>query len=111
MTYRVFYNLPLSALPREEIVERALNFVGAGDVRYNVFTCNCEHFANWCRYDKFKSEQVNRLKVYKPKILFKTVISVADAAKDKVVSHASKALDRLEIRKPQDDSLRNDTVL
>ncbi|KAK3602553.1 hypothetical protein CHS0354_003805 [Potamilus streckersoni] len=49
-------------LRKEEIVERALSKLG--EIGYNVMWCNCEHFANWCRYGKEKSEQVdNVLKV------------------------------------------------
>ncbi|KAK3723087.1 hypothetical protein RRG08_037281 [Elysia crispata] len=83
-----------SPLPNDEIVERATNFVGMGDVCYNLFTCNCEHFAKWCRYDRFRSDQVDRLKIYKPKVIMKGVISAFDAAKNKVKIHISKDCDR-----------------
>lgn len=86
-------------LPCEEIVERALSFVGLGNVQYNVFSCNCEHFAKWCRYDQFHSDQVNRLKIYKPQVLVKTITIVVDAAKDKIKGQITKALDHRERQK------------
>ncbi|XP_067660944.1 phospholipase A and acyltransferase 3-like [Haliotis asinina] len=39
------------------IVQRALSRVG--EVGYNIFYKNCEHFASWCRYDKEESDQVD----------------------------------------------------
>ncbi|KAF8386221.1 hypothetical protein PRIPAC_75363 [Pristionchus pacificus] len=41
----------------DEIVERAKSKLGEGG--YNFVTNNCEHFANYCRYGKKRSGQVN----------------------------------------------------
>ncbi|XP_067662417.1 phospholipase A and acyltransferase 3-like [Haliotis asinina] len=42
-----------------KIVERALAKVG--EVGYNIFFKNCEHFATWCRYGKEESDQADGL--------------------------------------------------
>ncbi|PAV77048.1 hypothetical protein WR25_06595 [Diploscapter pachys] len=39
----------------EEIVRRAKSKLG--HYEYNTLTSNCEHFATWCRYNKFLSMQ------------------------------------------------------
>ena len=44
----------------KETVMRALNAVGSGRGKYNLAFNNCEHFANWCKYGKCESTQVNR---------------------------------------------------
>ncbi|KAK6169609.1 hypothetical protein SNE40_020624 [Patella caerulea] len=44
-------------LPRHQIVANALSKIG--HVGYNLIYSNCEHFANWCRYEVEKSEQVD----------------------------------------------------
>ena len=44
------------ALSNEDIVSRAISKVG--EVGYNIMFSNCEHFANWCRYNIQRSEQV-----------------------------------------------------
>ncbi|XP_050392476.1 phospholipase A and acyltransferase 2 [Patella vulgata] len=44
-------------LPKRQIVENALSRLGR--VGYNLIYSNCEHFANWCRYEVEKSEQVD----------------------------------------------------
>ena len=41
---------------RQSIVRRALSKIGSAG--YNVFSRNCEHFANWCRYGREISRQV-----------------------------------------------------
>ncbi|BFZ05768.1 hypothetical protein BsWGS_08807 [Bradybaena similaris] len=45
-------------MPSEEIIERARSLLGKGR-QYNLFTENCEHFVNWCRYGQRVSEQAN----------------------------------------------------
>jgi len=50
------YNSPFSG---DEIARRARNKVGTGLGEYNLMTNNCEHFANWCRYNKKTSSQVD----------------------------------------------------
>ena len=45
-------------LPQDEIVQRAYSQVQQKR-GYNAVLSNCEHFANWCRYDKWRSGQVN----------------------------------------------------
>ncbi|GFO22956.1 hras-like suppressor 3 [Plakobranchus ocellatus] len=44
--------------PPAIIVKRAMSKLGK--VKYDLFTNNCEHFANWCRYDKAESQQVEK---------------------------------------------------
>ncbi len=46
-------------LPREEIIRRAESLVGKCKGGYNLVINNCEHFANWCRYDNPVSRQVD----------------------------------------------------
>ncbi|XP_050392477.2 phospholipase A and acyltransferase 2 [Patella vulgata] len=45
-----------SPLPKHQIVKIALSKLGRRG--YNLFWSNCEHFANWCRYEVQTSEQV-----------------------------------------------------
>lgn len=44
----------------EETVMRALNAVGSEKGKYALPWNNCEHFANWCRYGKKRSAQVEQ---------------------------------------------------
>lgn len=44
---------------KEYIVKRAKSYIGKKG--YNLFTNNCEHFANYCTMDKKISEQVDNL--------------------------------------------------
>ncbi|XP_066299033.1 uncharacterized protein [Branchiostoma lanceolatum] len=44
-----------AAKPGHEIVQRARS--RQGDTCYNLMSKNCEHFANWCRYDVTFSRQ------------------------------------------------------
>ncbi|KAH9508781.1 Phospholipase A and acyltransferase 3 [Bulinus truncatus] len=46
-----------SSLNPEKIVARAKEKLGR--VGYNIIFDNCEHFANWCRYGRCKSDQVD----------------------------------------------------
>lgn len=45
---------------RKETVMRALNVVGTEKGKYALPWNNCEHFANWCRYGKKRSVQVEQ---------------------------------------------------
>ena len=45
---------------RKETVMRALNAVGGEKGKYALPWNNCEHFANWCRYGKKSSAQVDQ---------------------------------------------------
>ena len=49
---------PEGALPREQIVERALSRVG--ETGYNLLSKNCEHVVHWCITGQELSLQVNR---------------------------------------------------
>ena len=51
------------AFSREETVMRALNAVGSEKGKYALPWNNCEHFANWCRYGKKSSLQVEQFAV------------------------------------------------
>ena len=46
-------------LPAYEIIQRAESAVGKCKGEYNLVINNCEHFANWCRYGKPVSKQVD----------------------------------------------------
>ena len=46
-------------LPATEIIRRAESLVGRCKGEYNLVINNCEHFANWCRYGKPVSKQVD----------------------------------------------------
>ncbi len=39
------------------VVQRAMNKLG--EAEYQLDTDNCEHFANWCRTDRWESQQIN----------------------------------------------------
>ena len=45
--------------PATEIIRRAESLVGKCKGEYNLVINNCEHFANWCRYGKPVSKQVD----------------------------------------------------
>ena len=47
----------------EETVMRALNAVGSEKGKYALPWNNCEHFANWCRYGKKSSAQVEQFAI------------------------------------------------
>lgn len=60
--------------PLKEIVRRAKSRLGKGFGKYNLEDHNCEHFANWCKYDVEFSRQVENVastivKVAKPFLL------------------------------------------
>uniref|UniRef100_A0A0B7AVC6 LRAT domain-containing protein n=1 Tax=Arion vulgaris TaxID=1028688 RepID=A0A0B7AVC6_9EUPU len=44
-------------LDPKKVVNNALTKLG--EVGYNIFYSNCEHFVNWCRYGISKSDQVD----------------------------------------------------
>lgn len=46
-------------LPAYKIIQRAESAVGKCKGEYNLVINNCEHFANWCRYGKPVSKQVD----------------------------------------------------
>ncbi|GFN76381.1 hras-like suppressor 3 [Plakobranchus ocellatus] len=73
-----------SPLPSEEIVDRATSYLG--EVRYNLLTSNCEHFAKWCRYDKFHSDQVDRLHIYKYDAVKSVVLTAVETARSTVLA-------------------------
>ena len=50
----------MESFSREETVMRALNAVGSEKGNYALPWNNCEHFANWCRYGKKYSVQVDQ---------------------------------------------------
>ena len=45
-------------LPKREIIRRARSKLYSCKGDYNLLFNNCEHFANWCRYDEHTSRQV-----------------------------------------------------
>ena len=46
-------------LPKREIIRRAKSKLYSCKGDYSLLFNNCEHFANWCRYDKSISKQVD----------------------------------------------------
>ena len=42
-------------------VRKAKKLLGSGSGEYHPLKNNCEHFANYCKYDKKESYQINRL--------------------------------------------------
>lgn len=48
---------------RKDTVMRALNAVGSEKGKYALPWNNCEHFANWCRYGKKRSAQVEQFAI------------------------------------------------
>ncbi|XP_060589670.1 phospholipase A and acyltransferase 3-like [Ruditapes philippinarum] len=47
----------LSPHKAQEIVQKGLEMLG--NIDYNVLWSNCEHFASFCRYGKYKSDQAD----------------------------------------------------
>lgn len=45
-------------LPKREIIRRAKSKLYSCKGDYSLLFNNCEHFANWCRYDEHTSSQV-----------------------------------------------------
>ena len=45
-------------LPKREIIRRARSKLYSCKGDYSLLFNNCEHFANWCRYDEHTSSQV-----------------------------------------------------
>lgn len=46
------YDDSLKPLSADEVIRRAKSKLGTELGKYNLFTNNCEHFANWCRFGK-----------------------------------------------------------
>lgn len=42
-------------------VRKAKKLLGTGEGEYNLLNNNCEHFANYCKYGKKISRQINRI--------------------------------------------------
>lgn len=55
------YDNTLKPFPADVIIQRAKTELGKHKGDYNLFTKNCEHFANWCRYDKKFSRQITEI--------------------------------------------------
>lgn len=53
----VVKNQAVSCYPPNEVVHRAISKLN--DSGYNLFSNNCEHFANWCKTGENSSEQIN----------------------------------------------------
>ena len=52
------YDNTLNPFPASKVIERAKSMLGQGKGEYNLKNNNCEHFANWCRYDKKFCRQI-----------------------------------------------------
>ena len=76
--------------PPKEIIKRAKSKLVTGWGKYNLEDHNCEHFANWCKYDVEFSRQVEKVastivKVTKPLLLLLYLFS-SDANEEKILS-------------------------
>uniref|UniRef100_A0AC35TVC5 LRAT domain-containing protein n=1 Tax=Rhabditophanes sp. KR3021 TaxID=114890 RepID=A0AC35TVC5_9BILA len=54
------YDREFPIFPDDAIARRVISRIGESD--YDLFSNNCEHFANWARYNKHTSRQVMRLR-------------------------------------------------
>lgn len=55
------YDNTLKPFSADVIIQRAKSELGKHKGDYNLFTKNCEHFANWCRYDKKFCRQITEI--------------------------------------------------
>lgn len=56
----VVQNQAVSYYEPDEVVQRAISKLNESG--YDLFSNNCEHFANWCKTGENSSEQINRMK-------------------------------------------------
>lgn len=49
-----------TSLSPDEIVDRALSYVGKGEGEYHLIFNNCEHFATFCRTGEKRSKQIDK---------------------------------------------------
>lgn len=76
-------NFKYKSFPPSEIVRRAKSKIGTEKGYYNLVDNNCEHFANWCKYDVKFSRQVDKVasnivKIAKPVVEFFYWLSAED---------------------------------
>jgi hypothetical protein len=71
LVHKVRHRRPL---PAEQVRQRALDKVGAGD--YHLLSNNCEHFANWCLTGQAESRQVHQALKHSASLLLKSVACV-----------------------------------
>lgn len=69
------YDNTLKPFPADVIIQRAKTELGKHKGDYNLFTNNCEHFANWCRYDKKFCRQIKDVPVRVLKNVCKDILS------------------------------------
>lgn len=66
------------SLPPDQVRQRALEKLGAGD--YHLVWNNCEHFANWCLTGQSESKQVKQAFKYSSTLAFKSIACVCGKA-------------------------------
>jgi hypothetical protein len=78
------------SLPADQIRQRAIEMVGAGD--YHLVWNNCEHFANWCLTGYAESRQVNQALKYSTSVFIKSLACAGGKAGMKRALAGSAAL-------------------
>jgi hypothetical protein len=70
--------IPVTAIPyrskytKEQVAKRALSLVGRKDLRFRIFTDNCESLVRWCIEDRWISEQ-GMIAEISAKVVFSTL--------------------------------------
>ena len=70
------YDDTLKPYSPDEVILRAKSMLGTYLGKYDLFKNNCEHFANWCRYDKKFCRQLTEVPTRIAKNAIKDVFRV-----------------------------------
>ena len=77
------YDNTLKPFPADEVIQRAKSMLGQQRGKYNLKDNNCEHFANWCRYDKKFCRQITEIPIKIAKNAAKDVLTVVSEGMSK----------------------------